>query len=98
MLKRPPTSDTEYPNDRLPSEQVIGFYALRGYRHPQGRDVLVCAAPYFDAVPVEKFLTWHAQDLARRGHPVPKDMANHDVQAIRELAEQCDAVRIVPAY
>lgn len=95
-LFQPPPSDDEPPNDRLPSEQVIGHYALRGYRGPE---VLVASKRYFaGTVKLELFVKNHAAEMARVGWRVPKDTVLRDVLALEELAEQCDAVQVVPAY
>jgi hypothetical protein len=96
LLATPPSDDDPYPNDRLPSEQVIGGFSLRGYRGPT---VLVSSRRYFSGTTKLEGLTRnHAADMARRGWPVSRDYVEKDIRELEELAEQCDAVRVVPAY
>jgi hypothetical protein len=90
-LLRPPSNE----DDRLPSEHLIGFYALRGYR---GDEVLVSARPYPRTVRVDAFLARHVKTVIRDKLRIPDELMERDALAIAELAEQSDAVRIVPAY
>jgi hypothetical protein len=92
MLKTEPPSD-EYPNDRLPSEQVIGHYALRGYRGPEA---LVSSRKYFDSLRIDGFVQRHEADMRARKWPVSKQYVERDVLQLEQLAEECDAVRVVP--
>jgi len=96
LLETPPSDDDPYPNDRLPSEQVIGNFALRGYR---GQALLVSSRRYFPGTTKLDGLTRnHATDMARRGWPVSREYVEKDIRDLEELAEQCDAVKVVPAY
>jgi hypothetical protein len=77
----------------MPSEQVIGFYALRGYRGPP---VMVSAEPYFDALRLSAFLKQHARDMVARPSAVSRDLVELDVDRLEQLANSCDAVRVFP--
>lgn len=88
-LLRPPNE----PDDRLPSEQLIGLYALRGYRGPEA---LVSAQPFPRAYPVEDFLAKHAKGVAKSRLRFPEAWVERDCEALRQMAEAHDAVRVVP--
>lgn len=94
LLKPTPLSD-EYPNDRLPSEQVVPTFWLRGYRGPE---TLVATQKYFKAKPLERFIWEHNKDMARRGWPVSAVYVEQDLVTLQEIAEASDAVIVRPAY
>ncbi len=77
----------------MPSEQIIGEFALRGYR---GAPVFVSAAKYFNSTKLSSFTDHHVRDMAKSGWPVAKRFVEQDVLALEQLAEQCDAVRVIP--
>lgn len=87
---------SEPDDDRLPSEQHIEHYALRGYRGPE---MLVSARPFKGAFRLDGFLDTHVKSLKDDGfRRVSKDFAERDLLALTDLAERADAVRVVPAY
>lgn len=93
-LLKPPNE----PDDRLPSEHLIGFFALRGYRGPE---VLVSSQPYPKAYPVTDFLERHVKAFRANRPPGARfddRMLERDVLALEELSALHDAVRVVPAY
>jgi hypothetical protein len=94
LLTKPPSDEDFYPNDRLPSEQVIGDFPLRGYTGPT---VLVAKSRYFSAKNVGGFIDRHVAEMVERRYPVSKQYVEADILALEQLAENCDAVRVRPA-
>lgn len=90
-LLKPPNE----PDDRLPSEHLIGLYALRGYRGPE---VLVSSQPYPRAYPVADFLAKFAKTVTKDQLRFPASWAERDCEALQQMADCHDAVRVVPAY
>lgn len=87
---------SEPSDDRLPSEQAIDHYALRGYRGPE---VLVAARPFKGAIKLDGFVADHVKRIHDAGYrTVAKEYAERDVLALLELCERSDAVRVVPAF
>jgi hypothetical protein len=87
---RPPNE----PDDRLPSEHLIESFALRGYRGPP---MLVSSRPYPKAVRLDGFLDRYVKDLAKRGWPMSKELAERDVFTLEGLCDIADAVHVVGA-
>ena len=97
LLTQNPTTPTtsEYPNDRLPSEQVVVEYALRGYRGPT---VLISQERYFGSKQADRFIYEHQHTMRERGWPVAETFVLQDCQTLTNLADCSDAVRVIPAY
>lgn len=96
LLEKPPSDDDPYPNDRLPSEQAIGQFSLRGYRGPT---LLVSSRRYFSGtVKLADLVRNHAHDMANRKWPVAREFVEKDLLELEQLSDQCDAVKVVPAY
>ncbi len=86
--------DPAEPDDRLPSEYVVAHYALRGYRGPA---VLVAARPSgLKTLRCSAFLKQHAREVDTGRYS--SEFVERDILNSEQLAEQADAVEIVPAY
>jgi hypothetical protein len=94
-LFRQPPSDDLYPNDRLPSEQVVPTFALRGYRGPPVR---VATTKYFEAKRLDGFIDRYTADMASRGWPFAKSLVERDVIRLEDLASASDAVLVIPSW
>jgi hypothetical protein len=92
LLRTPQPSDSEYPNDRLPSEQVIAQFPLKGYRGPP---IHISANKYFDAKQSDVFIYEHGLEMTRTGR-VPKYLVDADVVTLEALVESSDAVLVLP--
>ncbi len=89
LLERDPAE----PDDRLPSEYVVAEFTLIGYQGPR---VIVSAKPStLKTFRIEAFLKKYARELNDRRYPAER--INRDLQNLKELAEQVDAVEIIPA-
>lgn len=93
LLMSPTSQTSEYPNDRLPSEQVIPVFALRGYRGPE---LLVSMNRYFSATQADRFVYEHQHNMRARGWPVSEVFVEQDCVSIVEMASWSDAVRVLP--
>ena len=100
-LFRPQPTDDIYPNDRLPSEQIVPTFALRGFRGSPpkyaGEPVMIAASPYFKAEPLDAFIQWHGAEMLRTKR-IARELVIKDLQRLEDVAHSSDAVLVVPSW